>query len=381
MTTLHFCTSESWGGLELYASTLISELQKSGCTSIAVCKPGSKVEDFLLQRGIECIHLPNYSKLSFSSLRFVSEFLTGRRIDVIHVHFHKDIWIPSMVLRNDRNRRLFLSVYMGVFSKNDILHRWIYGRVNAIFTSSHRLNAILPERYPVPKEKIHYLPYGRNLGRYRVDPLRRSAVRRQYGVRDDEILVGTMVRIDPGKGALDFARSFSYLEPSLQTKVKYIVVGEPTRMSRSRPGESPYEPGCVAYLQKITSFIEQANVSDKIVLAGFQEDVVGYLSAMDVFVFPSRDELYSLVMLDPMAMRLPVVAANAGGNLEQISDGHNGALYAVGDSEDLAKQVECYANDARLRERHGNAARQFVEQHHTMETTMKALLQYYTTPS
>ncbi|HTK81774.1 MAG TPA: glycosyltransferase family 4 protein [Bacteroidota bacterium] len=381
MTALHFCTSESWGGLELYASTLISELQKSGCTSIAVCKPHSKVEAFLLERGVECIHLPNYSKVSFSSLRFVNELLNRRKIEVVHVHFHKDIWIPSMALRNDRHCRLFLSVYMGVFSKNDILHRWIYRRVNAIFTSSHRLNAILPERYPVPKEKIHYLAYGRRLERYRTDSLRRSALRRHYGVREDELLVGTMVRIDPGKGALDFARSFSYLEPSLQSKVKYIIVGEPTRMSRSRTGESPYEPGCVAYLQEINSFIEQSTLSGKILMAGFQEDVVGTLSAMDVFVFPSRDELYSLVMLDAMAMQLPVVAANAGGNLEQVSDGATGLLYEVGDSKALAKQVECYAQDAGLRKRHGSAARQFVESHHDMETTINQLVQYYSTPS
>ena len=381
MVSLHFCTSDAWGGLELYASTLIVELQREGCQVIAVCKPQSKVEQFLLAHGVEYCHLPSYSKLSFASLKFISSFLKARNIDVVHVHFHKDIWISSMALRNDRRRKLFLSVYMGVFSKNDILHRWIYRRVNAIFTSSHRLNAILSERYPVPKEKIHFLPYGRTLEFYNADQAKRNAIRSRYHIHDKELFIGTMVRIDPGKGALDFARSFSYLEMSLQSDVKYIIIGEPSRRGQRKPNESPFEPHCEEYLKEIESFIAKEHFSERIFLAGYQEDVIGFLSAMDVFVFPSRDELYSLVMLDAMAMGLPIVATGAGGNLEQITDGSNGLHYKVGSSDDLAMKISHYISHPETRKQHGAAARLFVEQKHNMKRTIEQLVKFYSTDS
>ena len=379
MVALHFCTSDAWGGLELYASTLMVELQRAGCTVIAVCKPQSKIEQFLAAHGITCVHIPSYSKISFSSLKYVNNLLKTTHIGVVHVHFHKDIWISSMALRKDRRRKLFLSIYMGVFSKNDPLHRWIYRRVDAFFTSSRELNAILPRRYPISRERIHLLPYGRQLERYTTDCTKRNALRDRYHVHDDELLIGTMVRIDPGKGALDFARSFPYLDREIQSNVKYVIVGEPTRKGDRSRSESPYEPHCEAYLRDIESFIAKEHLGEKIILAGYQEDTVGYLGAMDMFVFPSRDELYSLVVLDAMAMQLPVVAARAGGNLEQIEDGISGSLYEVCNSSDLASNITRYVQLPGMRREHGAAARLFVERRHDMKRTIQQLLEFYNT--
>lgn len=378
LVSLHVCTSDSWGGLELYAATLMIELKKSGCNVIAICKSNSKVEQFLTANGVECARLPNYSKFSYASLKEIKRLIEVQHADVVHVHFHKDIWLPSMVLRNDRRRKLFLSIYMGVISKNDLLHRWIYKRVNGIFTSSKMLNRLLPSLYPVEKEKIHFLPYGRNLGRYTVDHAKREAIRSRLGVKEDELLIGTMVRIDPGKGVLDFARSFSYLER--KQKIKFVIVGEPTRKASAKPNESPYEAHCEEYLRQIKQYIEEEHLSEKIILAGYQDDLIGYLSAMDLFVFPSRDELYSLVVLDAMGMGLPVVAARAGGNLEQIEEGTTGLFYNVGDSADLATKLTQYINSPDDRKRHGIAARTFVEQHHAMKNTIEQLLKFYNKP-
>ena len=119
------------------------------------------------------------------------------------------------------------------------------------------------------------------------------------------------------------------------------------------------------------------NFGKKIFLAGFQSDLIGYLSAMDIFVFPSRDEMYSLVVLDAMCMGLPVVAARAGGNIRQIDDGTSGLLYEVGDSKDLAAKLTRYLQDPALRRQHGTAARKFVEERHSMKDTVKELLRFY----
>ncbi len=355
----------------------MTELRNAGCRVIAVCKPDSNVHRFLLARGVECRTLPNNRKISAASIRFVRNLVEHEYVDVVHVHFHKDIWIPSIALRRDHRRKLFLSIYMGVISKNDLLHRWIYGRVDGIFTSSEELNARLPALYPVPKEKVHLLPYGRSLETYRISQTRRDEIRAKLLVKPDGLLVGTMVRIDPGKGALDFARSILYLDRETARDINYVIVGEPTRKSVRRPGESPYERHCEEYLKHIEAFIHEHQLSDRLALAGFQEDLIGYLGAMDIFVFPSRDELYSLVVLDAMCMNLPVVAARAGGNLRQIRDGQNGLLYNVGDSKDLAEKVLQYAGDRELRRQHAAAGRAFVEERHSMSGAIRRLLSFY----
>jgi glycosyltransferase involved in cell wall biosynthesis len=234
--------------------------------------------------------------------------------------------------------------------------------------------------YPVPASKIHFLPYGRYIAHYNRDETKRNIIRKQFNIQPDEILAGTMVRIDPGKGAMDFARSFSYIDRSLQTKIKYLIIGEPTRRGKMKPNESPFEEHCEVYLHELEAYISSEGLSDRIFLAGYQSDLVGYLSAMDIFVFPSRDELYSLVMLDAMCMGLPVVAARAGGNLFQLEDGKSGLFYDVADSRDAALKISAYATSPSKREDHGNAARSFVERQHNMTTTLSKLLKFYRNP-
>jgi glycosyltransferase involved in cell wall biosynthesis len=362
----------------LYAASLILELQHTGYTVLAICKRGSKIESFLREQGIETLQLPSDVVGSLQSVRFLRSLVRQRNVDVLHVHFHRDVWNASLALRGDRARKLFLSIYMGVSKKKDPLHRIIYARVDGIFTSSRALNERLPELYPVPVSKIHLLPYGRMLDLYAWNEKRRKEIRASLGVRPDELLVGTMVRIDPGKGVMDFARSFPYLESELQAKVKYLIVGEPTRKGHHRPNESPFEAHCETYLRAIEAYIRERDLREKMVLAGFQSNLIGYLSAMDVFVFPSRDEMYSLVVLDAMGMGLPVVAARAGGNLQQIEDETSGLLYDVADSADLARQLSRYLCSEELRKKHGAAARSFVEQHHDMKRTVARLLDFYT---
>jgi len=380
LSCLHLCTSDAWGGLELYSCTLMKELRNAGCAMVAVCSPHSRIEEYLTDTGVETINLPSNRTLSFRSLRALTPVLQTRSIDVVHVHFHKDIWLASLLLRSDVRRRLFLSIYMGVPRKTDPLHRYIYRRVDGVFTSSRELNRRLPGLYPISTERIHYLPYGRDVKAYVRDEKKRVKIREMYGVKKDEVLVGTMVRIDPGKSVMDFARSYKYIDEPLRDRVKFLIIGEPTRKGHARDHESPFEPHCEAYLRELQTFIGTEGFGDRVLLAGFQRDLIGFLSALDIFVFPSRDELYSLAVLDAMCLGLPVVAARAGGTVDQIEDGKSGLFYEVGNSVEAAQKISLYVSKPELRMQHGANGRNFVFQEHDMNGTIHRLLEFYQQP-
>jgi glycosyltransferase involved in cell wall biosynthesis len=377
LTSLHFCTSDSWGGLELYAATLMIELRNNGVDVIAICKPGSRIQQYLSANNINCEPLPSYRKIDFASIKRIKFLIAKHDIKVLHVHFHRDIWSASIALRSDTKRKLYLSIYMGVGRKRDIFHRWVYSRVDGVFTSSRELNSRLHELYPINKEKIHYLPYGITIDNYSVDPVKRTEIRSRHGFSVNDIVVGTMIRIDPGKGVMDFVKSITLLDPKFYKNVKYFIVGEPTRKASSIPGESPFEKHSEAYYREILAFILENNLNDKVVFTGYKEDAIGYLGAMDIFVFPSRDELYSLVVLEAMCLRLPIVAARAGGNISQIEDDKSGLLYNVADSDDLATELTRYIESPELRREHGNEARRFVEKEHSMKEIISRLMLFY----
>lgn len=83
--------------------------------------------------------------------------------------------------------------------------------------------------------------------------------------------------------------------------------------------------------------------------AGTPTNFVGYLHGLelasafasaDAFVFPSSTETLGLVVLEAMAAGCPVVAANAGGIPDIVTDGVNGYLFEPNDPQGAIKATQ-----------------------------------------
>ena len=73
-------------------------------------------------------------------------------------------------------------------------------------------------------------------------------------------------------------------------------------------------------------FREAMNGLENIELVGFVDNVGDYLSAFDLFIYPSLHEAFGSTLVDAMHFGLPIVASNVGGIPEIIDDGENGRL-------------------------------------------------------
>jgi glycosyltransferase involved in cell wall biosynthesis len=118
-------------------------------------------------------------------------------------------------------------------------------------------------------------------------------------------------------------------------------------------GEGPDRP-------ELEALIEQLALADRVTLLGFVEDARELYAASDLFVLSSVREGLPNALLEAMAMRLPVVAANVGGVPDVVSDGENGLLYEAGNVLALTAQVRRLLDDAALRARLSQAARRTV---------------------
>lgn len=85
------------------------------------------------------------------------------------------------------------------------------------------------------------------------------------------------------------------------------------------------------------------------IFAGTNTNFVGYLrgddlaaafASSDAFLFPSRTETLGLVLLEAMAAGCPVVAANAGGIPDIVTNGVNGYLFEPSDRDGLIKATQ-----------------------------------------
>ena len=110
-----------------------------------------------------------------------------------------------------------------------------------------------------------------------------------------------------------------------------------------------------AYELLLRAEAERLGVADRVVFAGYRDDVPALLAGCDVVCLPSRDEGLPLVLLEAMAQRKPVVATPVGGTAELVVDGETGLLVPPGDPEALADALNRILTDPSLARRLGEA--------------------------
>lgn len=125
--------------------------------------------------------------------------------------------------------------------------------------------------------------------------------------------------------------------------------------------------------------VSQLGLSESVSLPGWlgPEAKVDYLRRARVFVLPSLLEAQPMVILEAMAVGLPVVSTAVGGVPDLIVDGSDGLLVPAGQPDDLARALLRIWDDEDLRMRLSARARARVESQHQASRVCLALMSMY----
>lgn len=136
----------------------------------------------------------------------------------------------------------------------------------------------------------------------------------------DSILFGSVARLEPIKGNEYLIEAFSEVIKKYPD-ISLLLIGDgPQRES---------------LMQKA----KELNLSDRIIFAGFREDISELLHIMDIFVLASLNEGMGRVILEAMAASKPVISTRVGGIPELIEEGKEGILIPPKDSKLLAEAM------------------------------------------
>jgi glycosyltransferase involved in cell wall biosynthesis len=142
-----------------------------------------------------------------------------------------------------------------------------------------------------------------------------------------EALIVCIGRINSWKGQEILIASYSLIKDKLGP-TKLLIVGDTY-------------PGNEACLRDLRTLVHKLGLEADVVFTGFIGDIPSLLSACALFVLPSTNpEPFGRVILEAMAMRVPVIATNAGGPLDIIQDGVSGILVPPGDRRALAGAIQ-----------------------------------------
>ena len=123
---------------------------------------------------------------------------------------------------------------------------------------------------------------------------------------------------------------------------------------------------------KIKKYIVQNNLKDAH-LTGKITNKNGHFNLADIFILPSKNEGFGLVIGEAMACKNPVVITNAWSANEAITDGKEGYLAKENNLKDWEKKIEALISNKRLREKMGKAAVQKVK---TKFSWKKVIVEY-----
>jgi glycosyltransferase involved in cell wall biosynthesis len=153
-------------------------------------------------------------------------------------------------------------------------------------------------------------------------------IRAEHGIAEDDFVFGFLGRLVGDKGINELVASFNEMSLNF-SKVKLILVGD---------FEKKLDP-----LKNDTLRILRENPN--IILTGAQKDVRPFLSAMDIFVFPSYREGFGIVLMEAAAMNVPAISSDIIGCNEIIQNGQNGFLVPPKDKDILLEKMKFCLNN------------------------------------
>jgi glycosyltransferase involved in cell wall biosynthesis len=119
----------------------------------------------------------------------------------------------------------------------------------------------------------------------------------------------------------------------------------------------------------LVSAVRERGLADVVKLPGAvgQDEIRRYYEQADIFVLPSFAEGVPGVLMEAMAMGLPVVSTHIAGIPELVQDGYNGIVVAPGRVDVLIDAVRRLAADSELRRQMGERARAKVVAEYSIE--------------
>ena len=147
-----------------------------------------------------------------------------------------------------------------------------------------------------------------------------AEARAALGIAPGTIAIGSITRLMPAKGnhyLIDAAPQILARHPA----VRFFIVGDGELQATLR---------------------EQATalgLGDRLVFSGFKRDVAAALSALDIVVFPSLWEGTPLTVFEALAMGKPIVATDADGLLDVLTDRQDALIVPKADAAALADAV------------------------------------------
>jgi glycosyltransferase involved in cell wall biosynthesis len=215
-------------------------------------------------------------------------------------------------------------------------------------------------RQGVSEQKILIIPNAIATGKFGKgrSPRARSSLRREFGLKDDEVGLAFVGRLSYEKNLTTLLKAFANALPKFQ-RMKLLLVGDgPLRVELAR-------------------LSVDLGIEGRVIFTGFRDDIERILDAIDVFVLPSYSEGLPTSLLEAMASGKAIIASDIPAIRDVLVDFRCAVPFSPFDADEIARAILMVCTSPKLRTDLGTHALEIVKRYDIRSVSRELAVVYW----
>jgi len=333
-----------WGGGEKWMILAGKGLADRGHRVTIACRPGSKIEQKSIVKGLDTWHFSIPADIAFWKIYPLKNYLKKNSIDVLICCQNKDVKIGARAARSLGTPAIFARQGIQNLTNKKKYIRPFTQYIDGIITNTLSIKKVYEGFKWFPENFIHVIYNGIEIPKNNL-PIN---LYETYDLPHDSKIIFSAGRIDYQKG-FDLIIKVAIKAKSQGLNWQFLIAGE----------------GKIK--EKLINYSKNEKVSELIHFIGFSDQIPSLLDAAEVFVFPSRYEGMPNALLEAMAIGKASVATSVNGAPELVENGVSGFLVDSENVDQIFDRLNELLTNEKLRKSMGKEALLRVKNNFTVE--------------
>lgn len=265
-------------------------------------------------------------------------YMNANDFDVVHVHSPLVAAVARLTILTMRHRPVVVSTEHNSWESHG---RWtrLFNRATFRLDAAHIgvSQQVVDSMPPRLQPRVEVIVHGVDVAAIAGARSERDAVRAEFGLRPEQVVICTVANLRWQKGY-----------PDLLSAAKAVIEGGHDVVFLA-VGQGPLKA-------ELRARHAELGLGDQFRLLGYRSDVIRILAGSDIFALASLHEGYPIAVMEAMVAGLPIVATDAGGVPDAVRDGVEGFVVRSEHPEELARALIEVVTHPELRAQMGKSA-------------------------
>lgn len=354
LKVMHVEAGENFYGGARQVAFLVEGLAKRGVDNVVVSPQHSLTARRMGELPATLRAIPMAGDLDLPLIWRLRRLLREEKPDLLHLHSRRGPEILGAIAGRLHGLPIVYS-RRNDHAESPLITRIKYRLYDRVVAISAAIGAVLQDS-GVPPSMIRVVRSA--FAPEAVTPLSRDALRAEFGLPRDAFVIAIVAQLIRRKGHA-------------------VLLDAMPRLLREIPNLHVLLFGKGALQDELQQRVTSENMSERVTLAGYREDLPMLLEGLDLLVHPAFAEGLGVSLLQASANGVAIIASRAGGIPEAVRDGVNGVLVPPHEVGALADAIVSLAHDDARRHTLGAEGRRLIADEFSVDAMVDGNLAVY----